>query len=450
MSLTISFLGASGGVTGSSYLLESDTDKLLVDCGLFQGDAKSDEHNYSPFAFVPKQIPFLILTHAHLDHCGLIPRLYREGFRGKIFSTPATFELTKLILADAAQIQENGANDHQLDVLFGQKDALGSFELFETFEYAKPFKISPNITATFYDAGHILGSAMVEVKIAGKTIAFSGDIGNSPVPILKDPTLLTNADYILCESTYGDRLHSSVTKRDQELLGAIRHAKKVGGKIIIPSFALERSQDLLYAFNSLQNRGVLPKIPIFLDSPLAIRITEVYGRFTKLFDQDFQAMLKHDKDLFSFSNFNTTLTAQESRVLNDLQGPAVYIAGSGMADAGRVQHHLKHHLSDSRTQVVMVGFCAPYTLGRKLLDGARRVNIRGHWINVRAQIKLIDSFSAHADQKGLLKWIAGFKTNPTVFLVHGEDSARTVLAEKVSTKLKLKVHMPKHRQTFEL
>lgn len=450
MSLSITFLGAAGGVTGSSYLVQTDTSTFLVDCGLFQGDSNSDKNNYAPFSFDPKKIDFLLLTHAHLDHCGLIPRLFREGFRGKIYSTPATYEITKLILADAAQIQENGANDHQLDVLFNQKDALGSFELFQTYDYKKSFNPIPEITATYYDAGHILGSSMIELKVAKKTIVFSGDIGNSPVPIMCNPTLLASADYVLCESTYGDRLHSSSAKRDQELLGTIRHAKKVNGKVIIPSFALERSQDLLYAFNFLQNQGVLPKIPIYLDSPLAIRITEIYRHFTKLFDAEFQNMLKKDKDLFSFSHFQQTLTSQESRLLNDLQGPAVYIAGSGMADAGRVQHHLRHHLSNPTTQVVFVGFQSPGTLGRKLLEGAKRVRIRDQWVTVRAQIKLIDSFSAHADQKGLLNWLSGFKTKPTVFLVHGEDTARHVLAEKINTKLKFQVHLPKFKQTFEL
>lgn len=450
MSLSLTFLGAAGGVTGSSYLVQNGQLKFLVDCGLFQGDAKSDKNNYAPFAFEAKRINFLILTHAHLDHCGLIPRLYREGFRGKIYSTPATFEVAKLILADAAQIQENGANDKQLDVLFSQRDALGSFELFETFDYTKPFNPVPEVKVCFYDAGHILGSAMAEIDVAGKKIVFSGDIGNCPVPIMKDPTHLNSADYVLCESTYGDRLHSPVNKRSQELLGAIRHAKRVNGKVIIPSFALERSQDLLYAFNDLSNRNQLPKVPIVLDSPLAIRITEVYKHFTKLFDADFQAMLKRDRDLFNFPHFEQTLTSQESRLLNERKGVAVYIAGSGMADAGRVRHHLRHHLSDPTTRVVFVGFQAPGTLGRKLLEGAKRVEIDRHWITVRAQIKNIDSFSAHADQKGLMNWLASFKTKPTVFLVHGEEAARATLAEKVKTQLKFTVHKPKHKQTFEL
>lgn len=450
MSLSLTFLGAAGTVTGSSYLVQTDTTKFLVDCGLFQGDRKSDDNNYAPFEFDAKTINFLILTHAHLDHCGLIPRLYREGFRGKIFSTPATFEVAKLILADAAQIQENGANEHQLDILFNLKDALGSFELFESFEYKKAFKPTPEIKATFHDAGHILGSAMVEVEVGGKKIVFSGDLGNSPVPIMNDPTKLTSADYVLCESTYGDRLHSSVAKRDQELLGAIRHAKRVNGKVIIPSFALERTQDLLYAFNSLSNSGQLPKIHIVLDSPLAIRITEIYKHYTKLFDAEFQTMLKKDKDLFTFPLFEQTLTAQESRTLNDALGDAVYIAGSGMADAGRVRHHLRHHLSNPTTQVVFVGFQAPGTLGRKLTEGARKVQIDNRWITVNAQVKNISAFSAHADQKGLMNWLGAFQTKPTVFLVHGEDPARIVLGEKIATQLKFPVNIPKHKQTFHL
>ena len=450
MPTTIQFLGAAGDVTGSSYLLTTDSAKFLVDCGLFQGSRDNEKHNYDDFVFNPKQVDFMILTHAHLDHCGLIPKLYRHGFRGPIYATPATKELAQLILTDAAQIQENGVNEHQLDILFSKKDAMGALELFQTVEYNKSFSPASGIKFKFQDAGHILGSAMIELWIGKKKVVFSGDIGNCPVPIMNDPSLIQEADYVLCESTYGDRLHSSSNKRDSELLKIIRHGKKHHGKIIIPSFALERSQDLLYALNNMSNAGQLPHIDIYLDSPLAIKITEIYKKYTKLFDKEFQRLLKSDSDLFNFPRFQYTLTSKESMVLNDLEGPAVYIAGSGMADAGRVQHHLLHHIANPSTQLIFVGFQAPGTTGRKIIDGAKRIQVNGHWIPVRGQIWSIDSFSAHADQKGLMRWLAGFNTKPTVFFTHGEEQSRAVLAEKVNKQLKYPVHKPRMFEVFEL
>lgn len=451
---SIQFLGAAGEVTGSSYLVNTGEINFLVDCGLFQGTKQNDAHNYADFSFDPSQINFVILTHAHLDHCGLLPRLYREGFRGVIHATPATIELAKLILTDAAQIQENGANDYQLEVLFTHDDVAGCLQLFKSHKYKEKFMPTKGVSACFHDAGHILGSAMVEVWLPDKKIVFSGDIGNSPVPILQNPTVLTEADYVVCESTYGDRLHSSATKRDSELLRIIRHAKKHHAKVIIPSFALERSQDLLYCLNNLKNQRQLPDIPVYLDSPLAIKITKIYQKYSYLFDAEFQKLMATDKDLFSFSGFQSTLSPMESRELNNLNGEAIYIAGSGMADAGRVQHHLLHHLSDPTTQVIFVGFCAPGTLGRRLLDGMTRVIIRDKRVTVRAQIHLIDSFSAHADQKGIMSWLKPFKTpagaKPTIFLTHGESPARTVLAGKIETQLKAQVLTPMYRQKYEL
>ena len=447
---TLQFLGAAGSVTGSSYLLTHHDTQFLVDCGFFQGDRVLEKHNYAAFHFDPKKIKFLILTHAHLDHCGLIPKLYKHGFRGEIYCTEPTFELTKLILSDAAQIQENGVTMEQIEALFVKRDATNSFRLFRIYPYGKIFSPLPGIKIRFQDAGHILGSSIVELWLDKKKVVFSGDIGNSPVPIMKDPTPIAEADYVLCESTYGDRLHPSVTARRQKLLEAAKTALKRNSKLIIPSFAMERSQDLLYELNALQNDNLLPPIQVFLDSPLAIKITDVYRQHTSYFDSEFQRQLRRDPDLFNFKNFRNISSAAESKTLNDLRGAAIYIAGSGMADAGRVQHHLLHHLSDPNVQVLFTGFQAPGTLGRKLTEGRKRVNVRGHNVSVRAEIKSVEAFSAHADQAGLLRWIGSFKTHPQVFLTHGEDASRQVLATKIQRQLKLIAHQPKFLQTVEL
>jgi metallo-beta-lactamase family protein len=303
-----------------------------------------------------------------------------------------------------------------------------------------------------------LGAAIVEIWLGNLTAAlrtsdighyggavklvFSGDLGNSPVPIMKDPVLIKEADYVICESTYGDRLHEPPATREKNLLAAIKQAARDNAKLIIPSFALERSQDLLYTLNNLRNSGVLPNIPVILDSPLASEITDIYKRYTKLFDTDFQKYLRTDKDLFDFTGFRQTRTVPQSKALNEIPGAAVIIAGSGMADAGRVQHHLLHHLDEPKTQVLFVGFQTPGTLGRRLISGDRMVSIMRHRIAVKAQIKELGAFSAHADQSSLLKWLAGFTSKPTIFLTHGEDAARATLAKRIASKLKLKTIIP--------
>jgi len=344
--------------------------------------------------------------------------------------------------------------------LFIKRDATNSFKLFETYEYGKVFSPISNIKVKLNDAGHILGAAIVEVWIGNSDVGsspwtldighygeavklvFSGDLGNSPVPIMKDPTIIKEADYVVCESTYGNRLHEPPSTREKNLLAAIQQAKRDNAKLIIPSFALERSQDLLYTLNNFRNNGTLPDIPVILDSPLASEITDIYKRYTKLFDADFQRYLKTDKDLFDFPGFRQTRTVVQSKTINELTGAAVIIAGSGMADAGRVQHHLRHQLGNSKNQVLFVGFQTPGTLGRQLLSGLKQVRIFRQRVIVKAQIKELGAFSAHADQAGLLKWLSGFTSQPIVFLTHGEDPAREALANQIARQLKLKTVIP--------
>lgn len=449
MTMSLQFLGAAGGVTGSSYLIKTDKISFLIDCGLFQGQYSNEQHNWEPFAFNPKKLDFVILTHAHLDHCGLIPKLYKHGFRGKIYSTPATFEIAQAILINAAHIQEHGATDKQLESLFLPKDAKGSFKLFKTYKYDQIFAPDPEIKIRFQDAGHILGSAIVELWVEGKKIVFSGDLGNSPVPIMKDPAIIKEADYIICESTYGNRNHESVSNREKKLLKAIKFAQIHKTKIIIPSFALERAQDLLYTFNEFSNQNLL-NMPVFLDSPLASQITKIFKKYTDQFDDVFQAQLQKDRDLFNFKEFRETINKEDSKKLNYLKGPAIIIAGSGMADAGRVRHHILHTMDNPKNQLLFIGYQVPGTLGSKLVAGNKRVKVLDHMRQVKTKIINIEAFSAHADQKGLLIWLANFTTQPVIFLTHGENHARETLSQKIKKQLKFIVYTPRYKQKFNL
>jgi len=450
MNTSIQFLGATGMVTGSNYLILADKTKFLVDCGLFQGDRANQSRNYEPFLFKPSEIDFVVLTHAHLDHCGRLPKLYREGFRGKIYCTPATAELAKTILTDAAQIQEHGVTEEQIKILFDRTDANNTAKLFRKLDYTTPLQITPKIKLRLQDAGHILGSALVELWLDDKKIVFSGDLGNSPVPILRDPIIIKEADYVVCESTYGNRLHAPIKNRENDLLTAALFAKQHNAQIIIPSFALERTQDLLYTFNLLKNQGKFPNIPVMLDSPLASEITEIYRKYTDLFDDDFQKQLSTDPDLFDFPGLRLISTPAESKKLNTLTGAAVIIAGSGMADAGRIPHHILHHASNPDNQIIFTGYQVPGTLGRRILDGAKRVKIYKYFANIRARVTGIESFSAHADQASILKWLGGFTTKPMVFITHGEDDSRAILATKIGQQLKSKTYQPKLQEIISL
>lgn len=437
-------------VTGSNYFITADNTKLLVDCGLFQGDQENKQRNYDPFLFNPAEIDFVILTHAHLDHCGRLPKLYKDGFRGKIYCTVPTAELAKAILTDAAQIQEHGVTDEQIEILFDRTDAANTTKLFHKLDYEEELQITPTIKLRFQDAGHILGSALVELWLDDKKIVFSGDLGNSPVPILRDPDIIKEADYVVCESTYGNRLHLPIKNRENDLLEAAKFAQKHNAQIIIPAFALERTQDLLYTFNLLINQGKFPRIPVILDSPLATEITKIYRKHTEFFDKDFQKQLVDDPDLFDFPKLRLIDTVAQSKKLNTLKEAAIIIAGSGMADAGRIPHHILHHAGDPMNQIIFTGYQVPGTMGRKILDGIKRVRIHKYFANIRAKVTGIESFSAHADQKGLLAWLSGFTTNPTVFVTHGEDESRKILAEQITKELHLNSAQPKLNEVIKL
>ncbi|MBI9103977.1 MAG: MBL fold metallo-hydrolase [Spirochaetales bacterium] len=426
--------GAAQVVTGSCHRVETEEFSFLIDCGMFQGGKELARRNYDDFGFDPKKLDFMILTHGHIDHCGLLPKLVKQGFSGKIYATSATVDLIPIMLRDAAYIQEKDTEHENKRrsrqgipsraPLYTRDDAEKVLPLLSPLEYRTPLSIGDSLKFILQDAGHVLGSAIVELLITEKDklykIVFSGDLGQNNVPIIEDPALIEKADYIFIESTYGDRLHDTRLPRDKQLMNVIKKTINRGGKVFIPSFALERTQELLYALSELQTKNSdFPEVPIYLDSPLAIKITEVFKKHPELYDAD--AKFRKDQP-FSFPNLKCTLETEESRDISKSNEPSIVIAGSGMCTAGRIRHHLRHGIDKPQNTLLFVGYQAPGSLGRILLDGAKEIKMMGRTFDVKAEIQRIGSFSAHADQKGLTQWLQVFSPKPIkVFLVHGEE-----------------------------
>ncbi|MBW2982136.1 MBL fold metallo-hydrolase [Candidatus Woesearchaeota archaeon] len=459
--MKITFCGAARIVTGSCYLIEAGKSKVLVDCGMFQGTKDITRLNYKPFLFDPKKIDYLFLTHAHIDHSGLIPKLVKYGFRGKIFATSATIDLCRIMLDDSAHIQymENEHENKRLrrqglpqrEPLYTDRDVSASIPLFKKVDYNKLYNIEKNIKVRYKDAGHIIGSSIIEMfveeKGREKKIVFSGDLGQWDVPIIEDPTMIDDADYVLIESTYGDRLHEEIADRDSLLLKYSKEAYKRKGKLLIPSFAIERTQELLYSFNKLIKQGKFPDMKIFLDSPLAIKATEIFKKHHEFFDEE---ALTRYKNPFRFSNLEYTPTARDSKKLNNYNKPCVIIAGSGMCTAGRIRHHLRHGLWDPKNIVLFVGYQAEGTLGRYLLEGAKEARMMGMVVDVNADIQKINSFSAHADYNELVRWSKGFVKKPKkIFIIHGEYKSSKALKERLN-KIGFNSHIPKIGEKVEL
>ncbi len=461
--MKIGFHGADRGVTGSCHLVECAGTRLLVDCGLYQGGHEIEEENAEPFGFDPKSIDFLLLTHGHLDHCGRIPLLVKRGFRGEIVTTDASREVARLVMLDSAHIQEEEAahrarraerkrGDHRVEPLYTTLDALGSCDHFgHPVEYAVPRDFARGVRATFLDAGHILGSASVllELEEGGRRrrVLFSGDLGSSGRPILRDPSPPPAVDAVVMETTYGDRLHRPLGPSVDELYQAIGDTFRRGGNVIIPTFALERAQDLLYYLREGMEAGRLPEsTPVFLDSPMAISATEIFERHPECYDAETRALFREGRDPFEVPGLRLTRQASESMALNRISGGAIIMAGSGMCTGGRVRHHLRHHLGRSQSSVIFVGYAARGTLARKIIDGARTVSIFGEEIPVRCRIHTINGFSAHADQAELLAWHEGTAA-ATTFLVHGDPEAMTTVASRLKDT---RVEMPELHEEFEL
>jgi len=465
INMKITFLGAAGEVTGSCYLIESQNLRFLVDCGMFQGNKDSDEKNRSPFSFDPAKIDFVVLTHAHIDHSGLIPKLCRDGFEGPVYSTQATAELLTIMLRDSAHIHESDAarakrkrykSKTALEPLYTMVDADKALTQVVAKSYDEIYQPDENVKIRMRDAGHILGSAIIEIWIksnAGEQkIVFSGDLGQPGRPILRDPVLIEDADYLVVESTYGDRQHKTLAPSLDEFVGIINDNVQSGkGNIIVPAFAVGRTQELIYYLYHLTRIGRVNNLNVFLDSPMAQSVTEMTGHHFDLFDKEAKKLVEWQARSGGELTLTFTRTVQESMALNSIRSGAIIIAASGMCTAGRIVHHLRHGLGRRENTILFTGYQANGTLGRRLVDGAKLVKIFGEEIQVKAQISTIGGFSAHADQKAILNWLGGFKSPPAqIFITHGEPDASLALSQKISSQFGRKATIPVPGQTIEL
>jgi len=453
--MKVKFLGAAMSVTGSCHLVTTDKYKFLLDCGLFQGSEALEELNYQSFDFRPSDIDFMILSHAHVDHCGRIPLLVKQGFRGKIYCTGATAEISDIMLQDSGNIHEMDAvwknkrtkrsGQPQVHPLYTQADAAACARYFYPVNYGRRFEINSDITIKFNDAGHILGAAITEFWInEGQKVTklvYSGDIGVENQPMLNDPTVIEKADYLIMETTYGDRTHETHAESAKRFMDIILKTARRGGTVVVPSFALGRTQDLIHELEVFyekyaSHKSELDKIMVYIDSPLATDATEIFRRNAQYFNEDTQARILNGDELLKFKNLKFTKSMDQSKALNYNAAPKIIIASSGMADAGRVQHHLKHYLWKSKSSIIFVGYQAEGTLGRSIISGDKYVRILRERVTVNAEIYFLEGFSAHADKNYLLKWLSGFKEPPKkIFLVHGEEEAKKTFANTVKNIL---------------
>lgn len=448
--MKISLMGAAGGVTGSCTLLETKGKNYLVDCGMFQGGEEMKDRNRSKFGFDPASITAVFLTHAHLDHSGLLPKLVKEGFKGKVYCTLPTVDMTEIVLLDAAKIAKEDAKYEQIEPVYDETDVEMLVSYFAGQEYHQEFKVD-DLFVKFWDAGHILGSAIVEIFDGEKRILFSGDLGNYPVLLLNKPDSPLGADALVVESTYGNRSHEDVYMRKLILKNAVCKALGHGGVVMIPAFAMERTQELLYVFNDFAEREKMCRGVIYLDSPMATRITEVFKKYEHYLNEEARWFLATENDLFDFPQLKVTKTVEESKLINEDTQPKVIIAGSGMMNGGRIRHHLKHYLSDANNVVFVVGYQVEGTLGRQIVDGAKKVKILGETVEVKAQIMAVGAFSAHADRNRILQWIASMeKLPPKIILNHGESDAKLSLQAKINETLRTECVVPEENEVVEI
>lgn len=464
--MKIKFLGAAKTVTGSFYLIETAQVRFAVDCGLFQGTKELRERNYGDFPVDPKTIEFLILTHAHIDHSGLTPKLCRYGFTGPIYGTQATVDLCEVMFPDAGHIQEqevemknrklSRSGKTLLEPIYTAEQALECLDQLRPLNYDEVIKLTEGVEVRLRDAGHILGSSIVEIWVEEnghkEKIVFSGDLGQGSQPIVRDPSIIESADYLLLESTYGDRFHKGVETRAQQLKKIIDETMARGGNLVIPSFAVERTQDLLFDLSTLQAQGQLyPGVTVYIDSPLAIAATEIFQKAFDYYDQETTDMVTSGRHPLKLPNLEFSRTREDSVRLNDIRSNAIIISASGMADAGRIKFHLKNNLWRAESTILFVGYQAVGTLGRRILDGEKMVTIHGDQVAVKSDIKSIEAYSAHADQIGLMSWLKNFKMKPhTVFLVHGEEKVIPVLGNLIQKELNLPVVIPNWLDEMEL
>jgi metallo-beta-lactamase family protein len=468
--MNIQFLGASGGeVTGSKFLITTHNKiKILIDCGMYQGKGLETDEMNRDLGFTPAEIDYLILSHAHIDHSGLIPYIFKNGFIGQVFCTPATRDLCNIMLADSGKIQEADTkqfnkkriakNLPEVEPLYTMKDAMNSINLFVSVPYNMPFKIIPDCTFEFKDTGHILGGASIFFTFKEgeklKTLLYTSDVGRYNKRILKDPCSdLPQAEYIITESTYGDRLHETIEDAEQKLMMIVKDAcAKRKGKLIIPSFAIGRTQEIVYALNRLHNEHNLPDIDIFVDSPLAVSATEIFRHHPECFNDEMKEYMVQDPDPFGFENLHYIRTIEDSKRLNNINQPCVIISASGMMEAGRVKHHLANNINNPKTTILSVGYCSPRTLGARIMRGDHEVSIFGTKYIVKAQLERIDSFSGHGDYKELLHYLSGQdpKQVKQVFIVHGEDESRETFAQHLKKAGFKKTHIPALKESVKI
>lgn len=473
--MKITFLGATKIVTGSNFLVEAAGKKFLVDCGLYQGKAELEEQNYREFDYNPAEIDFMLLTHAHIDHSGRIPKLYNDGFKGPIYAHKATCDLCQIMLPDSGHIQEMEAewkNKKRIrkgqptrGPLYTAEDALKCMEIFVPVKYDEIIQVSENIYVRFNDAGHMLGSSTIEIwaKEDGKETkaVFSGDLGNNDIPLLSEPTMIDNCDYLVMESTYGSRLHIRNDQKAELFLKIVSETIDNGGTVVIPSFAVGRTQEILYEINKIkENRHdeeflreyrTLMKVPVYVDSPLAISATQVFKENMDLFEDEVKEEIERGNNPLEFPGLKFTQTADESKALNESNEPSIIISASGMCDVGRIKHHLKHNIWNPKSTILFVGYQAPGTLGYEIVNGAKKVTIFGEEFAVNARIEYIEGYSGHADQEWLMNFVYSFYNKPKhIFLVHGEEESQEVLRNKILENTGIGVTIPEYGETYQL
>ena len=474
--MKVTFLGATKTVTGSNFLVEGAGRKFLVDCGLYQGSDKEELKNAEPFPFDVNEIDFMLLTHAHIDHSGRIPKLYKDGYRNPIYTTNATCDLCAIMLPDSGHIQETEAEwknrkrirrgELPIDPIYDAETAAKCLELFKGEPYDQIIELDDNIHIRFNDAGHMLGSSTIEIWIKengeNKKIVFSGDLGNNDIPLLSEPTMIEDADFLVMESTYGNRKHIRNDHKAELFIDIVTDTLKKGGIVVIPSFAVGRTQEILYELNKIKDSNldtpefekkyeILMRTPVYVDSPLAISATEVFKENMNLFDEETQELIKRGDNPLEFNGLQFTKTVEESKALNESNESSIIISASGMCEVGRIKHHLKHTIWNPKNTILFVGYQAQGTLGRKIVDGAKTIKLFGEEIAVNARVEYIEGYSGHADQDGLLNFVYSFIKKPEhIFLVHGEEEGQKVLRDLIHETTDLPVTIPGYGETYDL